>query len=112
MRRLAVMLAAVALAGCAGGSGGAPGGYSYPYAYDDDFRYGLWRHHHDVDVDVTLPDRPRPPVGTLPPRPNRPTTLPARVPPGHATARPASISRPIGGGGRVGRGAGARAGRR
>jgi hypothetical protein len=71
---------AVAAAGCSGG--GSTVVYD-PWAYDDyRYRYAVYDHHHywhndRPDRPIGRPDRPRPPPGL---RPERPTTLPARVP--------------------------------
>ncbi|WP_455374482.1 hypothetical protein [Limibacillus halophilus] len=81
---LLLSLMALVLAACTGAYV-SYGGY-YPYGYDYGFRYGIYDVHHDIDVDVNRPDRPRPPPGYKPDRPrppvarpNRPTTLPAQV---------------------------------
>ncbi|SEA53193.1 hypothetical protein [Rubrimonas cliftonensis] len=80
-RRAAFAAIALGLAGACSSGGGYV--HNDPY-YDYDFRYGIYSVHHHHDVDVSLPDRPRPPPGV---RPGRPTTLPARVPRGGGPRR-------------------------
>ena len=96
MRRLALVAAvSFGLAGCDGASYGVSVGYpyGYGYGYDYGFRSDLYGVHHDVDIDVNLPDRPLPPGGIG--GGDRPSTLPA-----YAGSRPgggAGAGRPAGG---------------
>jgi hypothetical protein len=65
------------------------GGYD-PYYYDYGFRHGIYDVHHDIDVDINRPDRPRPPPGAKPERPRPPAARPERPRPlpGHRPSRP------------------------
>ncbi len=84
------------LAACETGGGSVSYRYGSPYYYDWGFRYGVYDVHHDVDVDVNLPDRPRPPPGWRPDRPNRPGTGPGTRPNRPSTrpsTRPARVRR-------------------
>lgn len=100
LRTIGWVALALMAGACTTGSVGV--GYAPGY-WDYGFRYSVYDHHydHDVNIDINRPDRPRPPPGL---GPNRPTTLPARVPPrSHAGGMHRGGGRAHGGGGRRGR---------